>query len=87
VSDELMVPDIPFSRWSASVDRSLKAELAAAEARGWAAAVAALRDKDAAESREWDEGVKAHPENWDGWPYAHPYRQAADHLESIGRPG
>lgn len=55
----------------------------AAEERGYRRAVQALRTKDAEEAEAFDTGTKEHPEYWDGWPYAHPYLKAADHLESL----
>jgi hypothetical protein len=57
--------------------------LAEAYSRGYRRAVEALRAKDEEEAAEFERSIRENPRYWDGWPYGHFYRKAAEHLESL----
>lgn len=57
--------------------------IVAAERRGYEKAIADLRAADEEGAAEFQRGIAENPQNWDGWPYAHPFKQAADYLASL----
>lgn len=49
----------------------------------WDQAIHELRKKDEVEEKSFNDAVRANPKHWDGWPYGHFYRKAAEYLESL----